>query len=111
MTAATHTHTDGLRGAHQKARAVEAEIQNASDHVGVIGTVLTQELPAAVQVGEVAQAIAQTEELETKLAESASTLADVSAELGREIKKRKKVTEELDKTRKRVKKLSSTAKK
>lgn len=109
--ATTPNQADGLRGAHRKARAVKTEIQKASDHVGVIGTVLSQELPDAVQVGEVAQAIDQTAELEQKLAESAATLADVSAELGREISKRKKVTKELDKSRKRVKKLSGTAKK
>lgn len=103
--------TDGLQETHRKTKAVKADIQNASDHVGVIGTVLAQELPNEVQVGEVAQAIEQTGELEQKLAESAATLADVSAELGREIKKRRKVTAKLNKTQARVEKLSGAAKK
>lgn len=111
MGVSLHDQTDGLQGAHKKAKAVEADIQSASDHVGVIGAVLAQELPDEVQVGEVAQAIEQTEQLEQKLAESAATLADVSAELGREIKKRRKVTEKLNKTQARVEKLSGAAKK
>jgi len=72
----------------------------------VIGTVLAQELPAEVQVGEVAQAIEQTEQLEQKLVESAATLAEVSAELGREIIKCQEVTEKLNKSQARVDELS-----
>lgn len=102
---------DSLQETHKKTKAVEADIQRASDHAAVIGTVLAQELPGEVQVGEVAQAIEQTEELEQKLAESAATLADVSAELGREIKKRRKVTEKLNKSQARVSRLSGAKKK
>ncbi len=72
----------------------------------MIGTVLAQELPAEVQVGEVAQAIEQTEQLEQKLVESAATLAEVSAELGREIIKCQEVTEKLNKSQARVDELS-----
>ncbi len=100
-----------LQEAHKKTQAVKEEIERASDHAAVIGTVLAQELPDEVQVGDVAQAIVQTEELEQKLVESAATLADVSAELGREIKKRRKVTKELDKSRARVDQLSGAKKK
>ena len=96
----------GLEGTHEKTKAVEAEILRASDHAAVIGTVLSQQLPDAVQVGEVAQAIEQTEELEQKLAESAATLANVSAELEREIDKRRKVTKKLSQSRARVDALS-----
>jgi hypothetical protein len=95
-----------LEKTHEKAKAVEAEIVRASDHAGVIGAVLAQELPREVQVGDIAQAIEQTEALEQKLAESAATLADVSAELGREIKKRRQVTDKLNKSQARVEQLS-----
>ena len=95
-----------LQEAHKKTKAVAAEIERASDHAGVIGTVLAQELPSELLRGEVAQAVEQTEELEQKLAQSAATLAEVSAELGREVKKRRKVTEQLSKSQARVEKLS-----
>ena len=59
--------TGGLQVVHEKTKAVEDEIRRASDQVAVIGTVLAQQLPDDVQVGDVAQAIEQTEELEQKL--------------------------------------------
>ena len=111
MDASHREQTGGLQVVHQKTKAVEADILRASDHAAVIGTVLAQQLPDEVQVGEVAQAIEQAEELEQKLAESAATLADVSAELGREIKKRRKMTEELNQSQARVARLSGAKKK
>lgn len=79
----------------KKTQSVTADIESASLHALVIGTVLTHELPADVKVGEVAQAIEQTQELKDKLAESAETLADVSAALESEIEKRSKITKQL----------------
>ena len=105
MAVSHHDKSDVLQQVHRKTEAVEAEIRRAADHAGVIGAVLAQELPDEIQVGEVAQAIEQTEELEQKLAQSAATLADVTAELGREIKKRREVTKELDKSRAHVEQL------
>ena len=110
MSVSHYDQTDGLQETRKKTKAAEADIQRAADHAGVIGTVLAQEIPYEVLVGDVAQAIEQTEELEHKLAESATTLAEVSAELGREIKKRRQVTAELDKTRAHVDKLSQKIK-
>ena len=63
-------------------------MQRSSDFLAVINTVLGQELPDEVQVGDVAQAIEHTGQLEKKLAESAETLAGVSASLAEEIGKR-----------------------
>jgi len=100
-----------LHATHSKTKGVEADIQRASDNAGVIGTVLTQEIPDGLQVGDVAEAIAQTGDLEHKLAESAATLAEVSAELGREISKRHKADAALDKSRARVEVLSAEARK
>ena len=71
-----------------KTEAVAAEVQRASDDLAVINTVLEQELPDDVQVGDVAQAIEHTGQLEKKLAESAEALAEVSATLAQEIEKR-----------------------
>ena len=111
MSVSHHDQTDGLQETRKKTKAAEVDIQRAADHAGVIGTVLAQEIPDEVQVGDVAQAIEQTEELEHKLAESAATLAEVSVELGREVKKRRKVTAELTKSQARVDKLTTSAKK
>ena len=111
MGASHRVQIGSLNVAHEKTKAVEFEIRKASDHAAVIGTVLAQQLPDEVQVGEVAQAIEQTEDLEQKLAESAATLANVSAELGREIKKRRHVSEELNKSEARVARLSGAKKK
>lgn len=96
-----------LQDTLEKTGAVAAEVQSAASQVGVIGTVLAHELPDELQVGEVAQALEQTEELEHKLAESAETLADVTAALEREIRKRHETDDKLEISRARVKELST----
>lgn len=94
-----------LQQAHQTTQAVQGEIERAADQAAVIGTVLAQALPEEVQVGDVATAIEQTEVLEQKLADSAEALADVTAELEREIKQREAMTEQLDQSRAEVDRL------
>jgi hypothetical protein len=80
----------------KKSEEVAADVQRASDNLAVVNTVLEQELPDEVQVGEVAQAIEQTGQLEQKLAKSAEKLAEVNAALSEEIEKRREVTAERD---------------
>ncbi|AGU49920.1 hypothetical protein VAPA_1c28240 [Variovorax paradoxus B4] len=80
----------------KKSEEVAADVQRASDNLAVVNTVLEQELPDEVQVGEVAQAIEQTGQLEEKLAKSAEKLAEVNAALSKEIEKRREVTAERD---------------
>ncbi|BEP35702.1 hypothetical protein GmRootV59_26730 [Variovorax sp. V59] len=80
----------------KKSEEVAADVQRASDNLAVVNTVLEQELPDEVQVGEVAQAIEQTGQLEAKLAKSAEKLAEVNAALSEEIEKRLEVTAERD---------------
>lgn len=72
----------------EKTETVAAEVQHASDNLAVINTVLEQELPDEVQVGDVAQAIERTGELEKKLAKSAEALAEANEALAKEIEKR-----------------------
>lgn len=86
----------------QKTEEVIADLESASDHAMVIGTVLEKELPAEVQVGDVAQAIEQTGDLKQQLAESAETLTEVSAELVEEIVKRRQVSKQLEASRAQV---------
>lgn len=102
MATPVNDHGSDLEKPLQKTQAVTADLQTASDHALVIGTVLAQELPPHVQVGEVAQAIEQTEELKEKLAESAETLTEVSAELEQEIAKRQEVSRQLQASRAKV---------
>ena len=75
----------------------------------IIGTVLAQELPASAQVGEVAQAIEQTEELKDKLADTAETLAEVSDELEQQITKQHEAAKQLVATRAKVEALKADA--
>ena len=100
-------HSDDLEKPLQKTKAVTAELHSASNHAMLIGTVLEQELPPQVQVGEIAQALDQTAELKEKLAESAETLSEVSAELEQEIAKRRKVSKQLKASRAQVQELQA----
>jgi len=106
MATPTEDHAGDLVDPLRKTQSVTADIESASNHALVIGTVLAQELPADVKVGEVAQAIEQTHELKDKLAESAETLADVSAALESEIEKRSKIAKQLGKSQEQVEQLS-----
>ena len=90
-----------------KTGAVAADIQSAASQVGVIGTVLAQELPDELQVGEVAQALEQTEELEHKLTESAETLAEVTAALEHEVQRRREADAKLTRSRAQVEALTT----
>lgn len=80
----------------EKTEAVAADVQRASDNLAVVNTVLEQELPEEMQVGDVAQAIEHTSQLEQKLAKSAETLAEVNAALNEEIEKRLEITAQRD---------------
>ncbi len=88
---------------------VAKEVQRASEDLSIVSTVLEQEIPDEIQVGDIAQAIAHTSELEKKLAESAEKLSQVNETLSREIKRRIEVTEQRDESRALVEKLQSDA--
>ncbi|MDP9600822.1 hypothetical protein SAMN05518845_101418 [Variovorax sp. YR750] len=91
----------------EKSEQVAADVQRASDNLAVVNTVLEQELPEEVQVGEVAQAIEHTSQLEEKLAKSAEKLAEVNAALSEEIEKRLEVTAERDESQALAEKLKA----
>lgn len=80
----------------QKSEQVAVDVQRAADNLAVVNTVLEQELPEEVQVGEVAQAIEHTNQLEEKLTRSAEKLAEVNAALSKEIEKRLEATAQRD---------------
>ncbi|QRF60462.1 hypothetical protein [Variovorax sp. UC122_21] len=93
----------------EKTEQVAADVQKASDNLAVVNTVLEQELPEEVQVGDVALAIAHTSQLEEKLAQSAEQLAEVNAALSEEIEKRIEATAQRDESVARAKKLEQAA--
>ena len=70
-----------------KTRQAASEVRSASDNLSVIHTVLEQEVPEEVQVGEVAQAIKHTEQIEKRLAGTVKTLVEANAALAAEVKK------------------------
>jgi len=96
-----------LDHASGKTQAVAADVKRAAEDLLVVNTVLEQELPEELQVGDVAQAIEHTGHLEKKLSESAESLAEVHAALEDEIAKRKEVTAQRDASRALVDKLSA----
>lgn len=99
--------TTSLDKTLEKSEQVAADVQRASDDLAVVSTVLEQELPDEVQVGDVAQAIEHTSQLEEKLAQSAEKLAEVNAALSEEIEKRLEVTAERDESQALAKKLKA----
>jgi len=86
-TTKSRSATPPLEDALAKGQSVAADVQSASDDLAVVNTVLEQELPDDVQVGEVAQAIEHTGHLEKKLAESAKQLSEANAALAEELQK------------------------
>ena len=79
----------------RKTEALTLEVQRASDDLAIVHTVLEHELPSEIQVGEVAQALQHTGQLEEKLAQSAGELIEVNAVLAEEIEKRKNAEAQL----------------
>ena len=99
--------TTSLDSTLKKSEQVAADVQRASDNLAVVNTVLEQELPEEVQVGEVAQAIEHTNQLEEKLARSAEKLAEVNAALSEEIETRLEATAERDESQALAEKLKA----
>ena len=70
-----------LESAIEKAKEVAAEIREAADNLAVVNTVLQDQIPDEVQVGEVAQALGQSDAVEKIITKSAETLDQVNTEL------------------------------
>ena len=65
----------------------------------MINTVLKQEIPDHVQVGDVAQALQRADELEVKISDAANGLAEVNEVLAQEIDQRAELERELMQTK------------
>ena len=80
--------TETLDRTLAKNEEIAADVQDASDHLAVVATVLEKELPDNVQVDDVAQAIEHANQIEKQLARSAKALAEVNEALANQIEKR-----------------------
>lgn len=85
-----------------KTRAVIADMQRAAEGLAIVGTVLEQELPVGVRVGDVALAIAHAGDIEKKLADSVKKLAEVRDELDLEVRQRVETTRQRDESEARL---------
>ena len=86
------------RALEQNEAATDA-VQKSVDDLMVINAVLKQEIPKHVQVGDVAQALQKTDELEVKIQDTAQELALVNEALSHEIAERGELEDELRETK------------
>jgi C4-dicarboxylate-specific signal transduction histidine kinase len=98
-----------VRALDQNEAVKEAVAQSANELL-VINAVLKQELPNEVQAGEVAHALRKTDELETRIHDSAQDLAQVNQVLAREIDARAGLERELAATKVALVKAKASAK-
>ncbi|WP_295521848.1 hypothetical protein [uncultured Pseudacidovorax sp.] len=70
---------EALERTIDQAKAVAAEIRQAADNLAVVNTVLEEVLPDHVQVGEVAQALDQSGQVEEQINRSAEVLDALEA--------------------------------
>ncbi len=74
-------------------------VERSACELLVINAVLKQEIPDQVQTGEVAQALQKTDELESKINDTAQELVQVNEVLAQEIDKRAELERELSATK------------
>lgn len=74
---------------------VKDKVAVVGDELLVINAVLKQELPQAVKIGEVAQALDKSDELEIKVQECVDDLEQVNQALEDEVTKRHRLEQQL----------------
>ena len=95
---ATPTPTPLARALDQNETVMDTVAQSAVELV-MINAVLKQEIPPHVKIGDVAQALQKTDELETKINDTTQDLAQVNQVLAREIDERAALERELAQTK------------
>lgn len=88
-------HPTALEHALDQNEAIQEAVEQSAAELCVVNAVLTQEVPAHLQTGEVAQAIERTEELENRIQQSADDLAQVNLALKEEIRLRAELEDQL----------------
>ena len=95
---ATSTPTPLARALDQNETVMDTVAQSAVELV-MINAVLKQEIPTHVKIGDVAQALQKTDELESKINDTTQDLAQVNQVLAREIDERAALERELAQTK------------
>ena len=88
-----------LARALEQTETAQSVVEQSAAELVVIHAVLMQELPAHIQIGEVAHALQRTDELEVKINDTAQELAQVNKALAQEIDERVDLERELAATR------------
>ena len=83
----------------EQTETAQGVVEQSAAELVVIHAVLMQELPAHMQVGEVAHALQRTDELEIKINDTAQELTKVNEVLAQEIDERVDLERELAETK------------
>lgn len=95
----TDTTSTPLERALDQNATVQDTVERSAAELLVINAVLKQEIPDHIQTGEVAQALQKTDELESKISDTAEDIAHVNQVLAQEIGERVNLERELAATK------------
>ena len=95
----TDTTSTPLERALDQNVTVQDTVERSAAELLVINAVLKQEIPDHIQIGEVAQALQKTDELESKISDTAEDIAHVNQVLAKEIGERVDLERELAATK------------
>jgi C4-dicarboxylate-specific signal transduction histidine kinase len=95
---AVSSHTPSLARARDQSAAIQGTVQDSASELAVINAVLKQELPDALQKGEIAQALQKAEEMEGRIHDAAEDLNEVNQLLEDEIGEREYLERKLEAT-------------
>lgn len=88
-----------LERALDQNETIQENVGQSAAELCVIHAVLQQEVPEHVKTGDVAQALKKTDELESRIQESADNLEQVNLALKEEIQARLELEQQLARTR------------
>jgi C4-dicarboxylate-specific signal transduction histidine kinase len=95
----TSAESTALERALDQNAAVQDTVEQSAAELVMINAVLKQEIPDHVQVGDIAQALQRTDELEVQISHTAQDLAQVNEVLAQEIDEREDLERELAETK------------
>ena len=95
----TDTTSTPLERALDQNATVQDTVERSAAELMIINTVLKQEIPDHIQIGDVAQALQRTDALENKISETVEDIAHVNQVLAQEIGERVDLERELAATK------------